>query len=182
MSSRKWSGPRNISTHAPRAGSDSSGPTTKAPRPYFNPRSPCGERRSYAINDKRRDPISTHAPRAGSDVTDYEFIIFAEVISTHAPRAGSDRGQLRRLFIDLCISTHAPRAGSDARRVEFSQLYSKFQPTLPVRGATLLLSPKISFSRFQPTLPVRGATMYFPPPAIYPGHFNPRSPCGERRR
>ena len=35
-------------------------------------------------------------------------------------------------------------------------------------------------SPFQPTLPVRGATT-MPPITLRIVHFNPRSPCGERR-
>ena len=57
---------QNISTHAPRAGSDWA-----------------SEFAAYADN------ISTHAPRAGSDV--YLGLRPAQInISTHAPRAGSD--------------------------------------------------------------------------------------------
>ena len=36
----------------------------------------------------------------------------------------------------------------------------KFQPTLPVRGATALCLDGIEEVLFQPTLPVRGATLY----------------------
>ena len=35
---------------------------------------------------------------------------------------------------------------------------SKFQPTLPLRGATRLCAEGICAKRFQPTLPLRGAT------------------------
>ena len=56
-----------ISIHAPRVGSDSSGKSWWSWPGHFNPRSPCGERRD-------RDPlplfdalISIHAPRVGSD-------------------------------------------------------------------------------------------------------------------
>ena len=37
----------NISTHAPRAGSDAACCVARSINPYFNPRSPCGERRLY---------------------------------------------------------------------------------------------------------------------------------------
>ena len=56
----------------------------------------------------------------------------------------------------------------------------EFQPTLPVRGATVHLVQRASHTQFQPTLPVRGAT-YCPRRGNRRArHFNPRSPCGER--
>ena len=58
---------------------------------------------------------------------------------------------------------------------------SKFQSTLPVRGATGSSSAAtVSAGVFQSTLPVRGATRQ---PLKYfdcTTDFNPRSPCGER--
>ena len=57
-----------ISIHAPRAGSDIARCLRHADAGYFNPRSPCGERR---VKDILISPISRqisiHAPRAGSD-------------------------------------------------------------------------------------------------------------------
>ena len=105
---------REISIHAPRAGSD-----------FFVLR-----RVAICIL------ISIHAPRAGSDpwlggelMTDFQFQSTLPVrgatgveagggkpqaISIHAPRAGSDN---RQDFypISVNISIHAPRAGSDRR-------------------------------------------------------------------
>ena len=152
-----------ISTHAPRAGSDrgtskyATGPTAFQPTlpvrgatppgretlgdsSYFNPRSPCGERRlsssmpssqrifqptlpvrGATLSDRLRRPmypISTHAPRAGSDPC-VRNLTHAVYISTHAPRAGSDGGG-PTVWVDTHISTHAPRAGSDSVRREFN--------------------------------------------------------------
>ena len=78
-----------------------------------------------------------------------------------------------------------------------------FQSTLPLRGATLMQSSKRAHWTFQSTLPLRGATIngshhgavpkisiHAPlagsdwqskPPLMLVLHFNPRSPCGERR-
>ena len=57
------------------------------------------------------------------------------------------------------ISIHAPRAGSDIRNGLFLHPLYRFQSTLPVRGATLLLWRGLpSGAGFQSTLPVRGAT------------------------
>ena len=66
------------------------------------------------------------------------------------------RGRWRRL---APISIHAPRAGSDEVKIVHIVLIPIFQSTLPVRGATGTLNA----------------------PQQCQTHFNPRSPCGERR-
>ena len=169
-----------ISTHAPRTGSDQSAtepcasvstfqPTLPArgatrrrthrrpPCHNFNPRSPHGERRAAVSTGGKADAISTHAPRTGSDNADSG----APKISTHFnPRSPHgerhlvQRGNLRHVL----ISTHAPRTGSDNRRRHERRQRPKFQPTLPARGATMLVALMFG-SRY----------------------FNPRSPHGERR-
>ena len=55
-----------------------------------------------------------------------------------------------------------------------------FQPTLPLRGATLALAASLPPPMFQPTLPLRGATWWTGQRKSPRCRFNPRSPCGER--
>ena len=102
-----------------------------------------------------RVSISIHAPRTGSDYAEITEIVRAE-ISIHAPRTGSDGEPPPWAALDL-ISIHAPRTGSDLRR------------RTPARR-----------TRFQSTLPARGATITFQLRRWNQGHFNPRSPHGER--
>ena len=79
------------------------------------------------------------------------------------------------------ISTHAPRTGSDGRKPKTHYTGMQFQPTLPARGATSLAVKRSPLSTFQPTLPARGATRSAARNLrASPGHFNPRSPHGER--
>ena len=101
-----------ISTHAPRAGSDICGPGRPSLVPDFNPRSPCGERqqggriealdilfqptlpvrgatcKATTIRPPRRyfNPRSPCGERLASVVANKPHV----KISTHAPRAGSD--------------------------------------------------------------------------------------------
>ena len=153
-----------ISTHAPLAGSDSRPSSCRTEGPYFNPRSPCGERRKGNSRLGLFHDISTHAPLAGSDIFTGSYLYFRP-ISTHAPLAGSDRDR-RAELPDSAISTHAPLAGSDATVPIIEPMPSTFQPTLPLRGATgevEMLAGVVL--KFQPTLPLRGATA-------------PRSPLG----
>ena len=78
------------------------------------------------------------------------------------------------------VSTHAPLAGSDGHLVVDRHSVALFQPTLPLRGATVVLGLDSRGLWFQPTLPLRGATRPLGFFARLP-RFNPRSPCGERR-
>ena len=57
-----------ISIHAPRVGSDNLRPLFQRHAAYFNPRSPCGERRTGRLESLVVvNEISIHAPRVGSD-------------------------------------------------------------------------------------------------------------------
>ena len=101
--------------------------------------------------------ISTHAPLAGRD-DGLAQVLHNVVISTHAPLAGRDmiRGFPPDNYI---ISTHAPLAGRDRKKFRAWIVFVPFQPTRPLRGATILTGtffpPTIAF---QPTRPLRGAT------------------------
>ena len=101
-----------ISIHAPHAGSGSLGRQFLRRCLYFNPRSPCGERRVFFHPYAARPLISIHAPHAGSgDIKD----VAAEDVYRHFnPR--SPCGE--RLSTDRKIAKLA-----------------EFQSTLPMRGA-----------------------------------------------
>ena len=58
----------------------------------------------------------------------------------------------------------------------------KFQPTRPLRGATPCFHRGIAQSKFQPTRPLRGATLGFGAVCGMLADFNPRAPCGARRK
>ena len=122
-------------------------------------------------------------------------------ISIHAPLAGSDQPRTLGQSRDE-ISIHAPLAGSDRRVGSWCQSpydfnprspcgerlsrnlprmsVSRFQSTLPLRGATRPKSLTRLRSKFQSTLPLRGATRRCWWRCIRADNFNPRSPCGER--
>ena len=147
---------RRISTHAPRAGSD-----------------------SRAVFIKPRRTISTHAPRAGSDQK-FEVMLCAHPLfqPTLPVRGATDRVPL--LLRPHPISTHAPRAGSDPgfkiRRVGHDHFNPRspcgerpilcigavikydFNPRSPCGERPVYFSPQAGQVTFQPTLPVRGAT------------------------
>ena len=148
-----------ISTHAPLAGRDivigvkvCLSPSFQPTRPlrgatertsppsartrHFNPRAPCGARHRLGSNWLWDLRISTHAPLAGRD-----FWPFQSQAHVH-------------------ISTHAPLAGRDSTACSSFDLDFTFQPTRPLRGATISpLSSTGYCTGFQPTRPLRGATV-----------------------
>ena len=154
----KWFCPPNgFQSTLPARGATKSRARNKAVAHHFNPRSPHGERQDYTQVIADMEQISIHAPRTGSDV-------YADAL----------------MAFDI-ISIHAPRTGSDVRRLRKRRYFSKFQSTLPARGATVAAAAVLlAHIRFQSTLPARGATygMMLQTGKTY--HFNPRSPHGER--
>ena len=194
--------PYDISTHAPRAGSDLNG----MPRWYrlmdFNPRSPCGERpERERVRHEQDFRISTHAPRAGSDRVLVAYHMF-EQISTHAPRAGSDFAHHQKGPVKADFNPRSP-CGERLMRTACVPSLVTFQPTLPVRGATtpgmrklVVLdisthAPRAGSDRTLATsgLPTRSISTHAPRAGsdrtmiahwLMCMHFNPRSPCGER--
>ena len=124
----------DISTHAPRTGSDRLSSATRSIWANFNPRSPHGERltvepqngQGYDFNPRsphgerrlkagRQREMNTFQPtlpaRGATRMLDNQ--IARTFISTHAPRTGSDPIGFKSSAGHPAISTHAPRTGSD---------------------------------------------------------------------
>ena len=100
------------------------------------------------------------------------------------------------------ISIHAPHAGSDYTAQLHWPCWKYFNPRSPCGERLSGILFRFLFTRFQSTLPMRGATFFrpsFPPHFLISIHaphagsdellfqfdsfvldFNPRSPCGER--
>jgi len=145
-----------ISIHAPRVGSDCPPGPTRQPRQYFNPRSPCGERRLPGSCITRVEVISIHAPRVGSDLYLTVIIRMWRYFNPRSPRG-------ERLRFHECVTSRA-----------------RFQSTLPAWGATRrsvdcweahhisIHAPRVGSDR---NMAVRLRDVV---------NFNPRSPRGER--
>ena len=122
----------------------------------FNPRSPCGERRCCAPSlpgTRYFNPRSPCGERHGFAAAGSA----PKVISIHAPHAGSDS----------CVSRSFTRC-------------SRFQSTLPMRGATFVRRPCFHKLPISIHAPHAGSDCFrFTSPGGF-HDFNPRSPCGER--
>ena len=146
---------------------------------YFNPRSPHGERRDIALALMAVQTFQSTLPARGA-TTEFSNQARHLSISIHAPRTGSDDHQTAAQRIPH-ISIHAPRTGSDVLHRKQLRTRRAFQSTLPARGATSREWREGTVNRvFQSTLPARGATHWGRWEADCCGHFNPRSPHGER--
>ena len=124
----------------------------------FYPRSPCGERLAYCINDVRCIVISIHALLAESDVDMSSAYPAVQCISIHALLAESDGNIGSAGTVPPTISIHALLAESDAKADRIRALFGYFYPRSPC-------GERPPFLRSDP--------MMRP-------YFYPRSPCGER--
>ena len=149
----------DISTHAPRTGSDTRWHGQSSGSTHFNPRSPHGERRTLRNLVNIVNSFQPTLPARGATAA-ASSACHSDKISTHAPRTGSDptspaAGPPRHDFNPR--SPHGERPWHGRRPTSSPP----FQPTLPARGATQALARQTTMTS---------------------SHFNPRSPHGERRR
>ena len=148
--------------------------------------------------------ISIHAPRAGSDFTPRITSHWRRVFQSTLPVRGATLPTLD-YQPSAGISIHAPRAGSDAKMDENAVKEEKyfnprspcgerlfccalwrvcfiFQSTLPVRGATRRAVKGDPGGAISIHAPRAGSDSLTPNMETAGVYFNPRSPCGERRR
>ena len=88
----------------------------------------------------------------------------------------------REALHDDRISIRAPRAGCDFDGLKKLLNGTSFQSTRPVWGATRLRQVRGKARQFQSTRPMWGATTRTLWKRTVFWHFNPRAPCGARRR
>ena len=124
--------------------------------------------------------ISIHAPHAGS--SNHSGILLASVLNFN-PRSPCGERPHYYTFeeAEYVFQSTFPVRGTTSSQM-CSAVSSVFQSTFTVRGATAHPLKALRLIQFQSTLPVRGATAG---PKLFhhcSNNFNPRSPCGERRR
>ena len=153
-----------------------SGPMT---RPYFYPRSPCGERPATGQIKPGSGTISIHALLAESDFviapTPWASLTF---LSTLSLRRATIAGVSKRK--GGLISIHALLAESDYRSYNLCSYDPRFLSTLSLRRATKCPhTAPATMSDFYPRSPCGERHSYMGCCQRY-GYFYPRSPCGER--
>ncbi len=168
----------------------------------FNPRSPHGERPARWRTSCGARRFQSTLPARGATCGHGKYCR-TEQISIHAPRTGSDKSTRPRCTAHRAfqstlpargatlhntptppagdISIHAPRTGSDIGVGNHTARTLRFQSTLPARGATDDDFDKEHFTAEISIHAPRTGSDKRPVRAVDPiGHFNPRSPHGER--
>ena len=128
----------------------------------FQPTRPLRGATDDLLADAVPNEISTHAPLAGRDKLRFKTNTETEHFNPRAPCGARLRGDAERTE-GQDISTHAPLAGRDGVEPVDGKLKALFQPTRPLRGATVLPGGDSPMAIFQPTRPLRGATADAPP-------------------
>ena len=124
----------------------------------FNPRSPCGERHLVRFQTQSVPDISIHAPRVGSDLSFCRRNRYSKYFNPRSP----------------CGERPLPKRTTWSPKL--------FQSTLPVWGATyawLNIATPFIISIHAPRV---GSDLVGEDDGRLTLHFNPRSPCGERRQ
>ena len=175
---------------------------TARPPCYFNPHSPRGERPEDSLNSIEPCLFQSTLPARGATCF-CGVAHWCSIISIHTPREGSDDAQVRTLFEDADFNPHSPR-GERPGLPGCHSLSSRFQSTLPARGATSMEMKYLPDGDFNPHSP-RGErhlnlrpytaleliSIHTPREGSDPSspcrsrpqcHFNPHSPRGERQQ
>ena len=115
----------------------------------------------------------------GGATPGFMFVEAGGTISIHAPRGGSDKTNCKRL---TKLSNFNPRSPWGERPFGFIPIPGKggFQSTLPVGGATLRNWIIARYGNISIHAPRGGSDPGFAALISQSGHFNPRSPWGER--
>ena len=147
-----------ISIHAPLAGCDRNSHNSGGGVFDFNPRTPCGVRPPGKVKAGKREEISIHAPLAGCDPLPCTVSMDIANFNPRTP-CGVRPCCTLALHLLMAISIHAPLAGCDLGR--------------KADVVVVLISIHA---------PLAGCDRRGYPPQRPARHFNPRTPCGVRRR
>ena len=153
-------------------------PRSSARPPNFNPRSPCGERRRRGHLPRRRG-ISIHAPLAGSDVN-WSCLGLRRTFQSTLPLRGATSEAVAGATVREDISIHAPLAGSDGRHARELR-WRDISIHAPLAGSDISTAAPTRWPAISIHAPLAGSDVCRRAELGVGRHFNPRSPCGERR-
>ena len=168
---------RLISTHAPHAGSDRISLFRTKTRPYFNSRSPCGERfcstgwifRTWYFNSRSPCGERFHAGYGGP---------YGSHFISRSP-CGERYASWSLRFHQAHFNSRSP-CGERYKRAQDVGAETQFQLTLPMRGAIELGSQGSGSGFISTHAPHAGSDRLADSTRPSRRNFNSRSPCGER--
>ena len=170
-----------ISIHAPRAGCDSLAHFCDVKLTRFQSTHPVrGATFSASTGPFRSGNFNPRTP-CGVRPADDKSATFRHYFNPRTPCGVRQRRHIRAAHLDIFQSTHPVRGATSGCGGKHQRL-PIFQSTHPVRGATAIPDNAVYCLQFQSTHPVRGATSTGCRCPARSSHFNPRTPCGVRRR
>ena len=146
-----------ISTHAPLAGRDRRPGRPAADAQHFNPRAPCGARRTCTFVASSRVLFQPTRPLRGATEGDGGKTLEIRGFQPTRPLRGATRHR-RPEPVHGGISTHAPLAGRDPSARIVLRRHWNFNPRAPCGARPRSTRSSATPSLFQPTRPLRGAT------------------------
>ena len=147
-------------------------------RPYFYPRSPCGERHGIQSGAQQATAISIHALLAESDLI-VVLLCHHISISIHALLAESDRGHSQREHGQKNFYPRSP-CGERLQPATLRRRSVAFLSTLSLRRATKRPFGQLEKDVISIHALLAESDWYKTWRANTIIHFYPRSPCGER--
>ena len=124
--------------------------------------------------------ISTHAPLAGRD-REIGPSGVESYISTHAPLAGRDgRNKCNLIKLNINFNPRAPCGARLCKLLPLPGVPLYFNPRAPCGARPPVIRSVLRVEKFQPTRPLRGATLKSAVRSLPLIYFNPRAPCGAR--
>ena len=146
--------------------------------PYFNPRSPHGERPTWSASmmpSRNFNPRSPHGERQSST---FASTVVMSDFNPRSPHGERPINSLKRLFNDI-ISIHAPRTGSDAIDAVYCHV-GNISIHAPRTGSDNIYTAQGDLDKISIHAPRTGSDSRDGRGAQRLAHFNPRSPHGER--
>ena len=171
---------RPISIHAPRAGRDREVLQCPDIVDDFNPRAPCGARRGGLLRIAQHRLFQSTRPVRGATRIRANIITSVRFQSTRPVRGATSAAGLGQVRDD--ISIHAPRAGRDVVvKIDEHRRYISIHA--PRAGRDCMRPPAGGTVGISIHAPRAGRDPYCHCGAKMDGeNFNPRAPCGARRR
>ena len=169
-----------ISTHAPLAGRDFWGRLHRGCLTNFNPRAPCGARPAPHFGGVFSKKFQPTRPLRGATNLSCGLCGKNKNFNPRAPcgaRPTPTRSQCCR------NGNFNPRAPCGARQngLQIYQSWGRFQPTRPLRGATLHIVVTFNHGNISTHAPLAGRDASSVLSSCVDTDFNPRAPCGARR-
>ena len=172
---------QHISIHVPLAGHDSGSWSCYPRRNYFNPRAPCGARRSGGCSGTCGSScISIHVPLAGHDPAGPARAAARQIFQSTCPLRGTTYALFHIIFVTSHFNPRAPCGARPLTRA-LKSFISPFQSTCPLRGTTSGRGQQHEEQPISIHVPLAGhdARADFGC-GLGVDHFNPRAPCGAR--